>query len=384
MDIIAKKRQVQDAIDNIGSVTNYDNLRIIKRILNAVFGEEHNQIVIPTSIEHFEKVVTREEITLNRVYTNDALFDQIVNGCVLYEVLVHFPTLTITNSENNSVDIQDLYVSFYIRPDGRLKFEDIYGARTTYTNLQYRSGYKHSHLRIRSSNSNDSIFGKFCLGEGPISQVITLLMDGFDEINFNLFCLQLRNYVAWESLEGTPHFAMKNINISNNVLKQMPNDIFDHVLNMLSSLVIVKDNWIKRYAHVHFERKEVKVTISDEGEVDLASLIIASSQILAGVINRTFGYDRCSAATIISYSICTKDFENNYFSISGGDADIAFIDSTVPILKFKGEDKFLKVTGIDETIKTIKYAHPNLTKGLCKFLSEQFTKETIAAEGITF
>ena len=385
MDINERKKQVQDSIDSIGSRTNFDNLRKIKHILNGVFGEECNQIVSPSSVEQFEEVVRRSDVLVARVYIahDDGTFALVVEACVLYEVLVHFPSITITNTRGEFTEIRDLYASFHIRPDGRLKQSIIYGARTTYSNQHYLSCYIHSHLRHRSPTHLTHPFAKFCLGVGPIKQAMTLLMSEFDEINFNLFCLQLRNYVSWESLEGAPHFPMKRIGTSSDILKSIPYDLLDYIVDITTIQIINKEGWTRENLKFEFNRKEVKVTISDQGERDLAQLVVENSALLADVTRRSYGYEKYSSNYILSVSICIKDHHNNYFSLPENEIDDLSISPT-PILKFKGEDKFLKITGVDKNIKTIKYGHPEITSRLCKLFSEKFTKEVIASEGVTF
>ena len=57
-------------------------------------------------------------------------------------ILVHWPTVKVTNEFDESVEIWDLYAASIISSEGRLKIGPIFN-RSTYDNVQWISDYAH-------------------------------------------------------------------------------------------------------------------------------------------------------------------------------------------------------------------------------------------------
>lgn len=123
-------------------------------------------------------------------------------------IFVHFPDVTITNEQNDSMNIKDLYVRIPIYWNGTLnhRFEMIV---TTYTRTLFNAGYCHSHLHHLYGNK--PVFDTPCLGTGPLVRTCSVLTSNFTEDNWRLFCVELSRYVTVESLLGTPYFRMTSI-----------------------------------------------------------------------------------------------------------------------------------------------------------------------------
>lgn len=124
-------------------------------------------------------------------------------------ILVHFPKVTVTNENDRSVDITELWVKVDLSLDGTIEgtFQMM---RTEFTSEQFKSGYSHSHIPTR----NDSNFNEWatpCLGSGPLNGTISSLAANFSEDRWNLFCLELSKYVTVESLAGTPYTYLEHI-----------------------------------------------------------------------------------------------------------------------------------------------------------------------------
>lgn len=154
-----------------------------------------------------------------------------------YNILVHWPEVTVANEYNESIVIWHLYSKIIINPSGKLLSQPAFN-RTEYNEMQWYSDYAHSHLPginkvdIRSWRTS-------CLGEGPINNTIAKLRastwteyvygDG-DNIEHNysgttmytdmqvwqLFCWELDKYVHIESVEGGPYRRLKNVGLQNN------------------------------------------------------------------------------------------------------------------------------------------------------------------------
>lgn len=127
-------------------------------------------------------------------------------------IYVWWPTVTVTNEYDRSVNIKDLYAKIEIENDGYIPYEctGFLLNRATYTREQFTSDYMHSH--INGIPKNDfSNFQPPCLGSGPIRETISTLKNEYDETTWMLFCQELSMYVTVESIAGGPWRRMENI-----------------------------------------------------------------------------------------------------------------------------------------------------------------------------
>ena len=127
-----------------------------------------------------------------------------------YVILVWWPNVTITNENNKSVKIQDLYAQVKVAIDGRIPYEfwGFFLNRTTFPETQYNSHYLHSHV---PRFDGLPYFNRPCLGTGPINHTIMNLKNEFDVPMWMLFCHELNLYVQVESLRGGPYIRMETI-----------------------------------------------------------------------------------------------------------------------------------------------------------------------------
>ncbi len=127
------------------------------------------------------------------------------------KVTIHYPEILITNKLNHKLKIYDLFVSFYIDQSGMIK-NYIEGQRSSFTPLQLEKGYVHSHLPSSGFNKNT-----FCLGTG--TDILTAKMMFQNAVAnkssvvdfFQLFLMNLNNFVAYESLEGGPYIRISQL-----------------------------------------------------------------------------------------------------------------------------------------------------------------------------
>ena len=125
-------------------------------------------------------------------------------------IMVWWPRVTVTNENDRSVQIQDLYAKIQVTLDGRIPYEfrGFQLTRTTFPESQFTSGYIHSHIPHFSGIPN---FRDPCLGSGPINNTIMDLKNGYEEALWMLFCQELALYVTVESLRGGPYFRLETI-----------------------------------------------------------------------------------------------------------------------------------------------------------------------------
>lgn len=127
-------------------------------------------------------------------------------------LLVWFPEVTVTNENDRSVDIQDLYMKVPISADGSMDGSPTMN-RATYPLDQFLSDYMHSHSPGINKDS-PTLFQRICTGSGPIQNTIGNLNGGFDEDLWQLFCSELEDFVHVESLSGVPYRRMEKIGIT--------------------------------------------------------------------------------------------------------------------------------------------------------------------------
>ena len=128
-------------------------------------------------------------------------------------ILVYWPTVTITNEHNKSIEIKDLFAKVTLTMDGTIPYEYTFQLnRSTYNTDQffYSQGYMHSHI-AHIPKHNLSEFQNPCLGTGPIKDTIRTLNESNDEVIWMLFCRELALYVTVESLSGVPYNRLEEV-----------------------------------------------------------------------------------------------------------------------------------------------------------------------------
>ena len=124
-------------------------------------------------------------------------------------ILVYFPTITVRNEHDRSIDIQDVYIKIPINLDGEMR-SSFYINRATYSIVQFYSEYLHSHCPSLSK-TNARRFNSMCLGNGPIKDTMANLRADYDEDLWQLFCSELEDYLQTESLTGGPYKHLEQV-----------------------------------------------------------------------------------------------------------------------------------------------------------------------------
>lgn len=139
--------------------------------------------------------------------------DIIVPGSLLSNIfiLVRFPEVRVTNENDKFIDIWELYAKVSITFDGKIGSNGFLLNRAEYDMFQFKNNYLHSHISSIPTYDFTS-FQTPCLGRGPIRATITTLAtEEFDELRWQLFCLELSKYVQVESLAGGPYIRMESL-----------------------------------------------------------------------------------------------------------------------------------------------------------------------------
>lgn len=138
-----------------------------------------------------------------------AFIDDFILQNSLAYLYIRFPKVTVTNEDDKSVDIDELYVLVPINGNGTLK-RNFSMVRSSYSIIQWLSGYSHSHLPSISINRTPH-FAYPCLGNGPIGPTQDNLEDEFNIDMWGLFAFELEKYVTQESLLGGPYIKLESI-----------------------------------------------------------------------------------------------------------------------------------------------------------------------------
>lgn len=133
------------------------------------------------------------------------------------EILIHFPTVRVTNEHDKYVDIYDLYARVQFNYEGKLT-DNFQLLKATYTYDQLMSGYSHSHLPSIWRIQNTREWQYPCLGRGPIERTQERLWHNYNKDVWGLFAYELSKYVTVESLTGGPYIRLENIGKNSNQL----------------------------------------------------------------------------------------------------------------------------------------------------------------------
>lgn len=138
-------------------------------------------------------------------------------------ILVWWPEVKVTNENDRSVMIQDLYAQIQLTSEGNIPQESpgFLLNRSTYSITQFNEGYVHSHM-ITMDKETIHLRGFVppCLGRGPIRETINSLRFNNEETLWMLFCQELALYVTVESLAGIPYRHLEYLGEKSKLLEE--------------------------------------------------------------------------------------------------------------------------------------------------------------------
>lgn len=144
-------------------------------------------------------------------------------------ILVWWPEVKITNEHDRSITIQDLYAKIPVTSGGRIPrlSSGFFLNRTTYPLEQFTCNYMHSHIE-NIPHYELTKFQSPCLGTGPILRTLISLQNGYDDMAWSLFCVELSKYVTVESIAGRPWHYLERVGNGRKVPYGIP---LPHVLH---------------------------------------------------------------------------------------------------------------------------------------------------------
>jgi hypothetical protein len=197
--------EITEEVQYVSSINHYVKLSDLLKYGYEVDGDK---LVRRVLIEEFrEKLFTKYPYfvdTIKSLYGDnwDISYHTKFNK---YCLIIKFDKFSITNSKDQFHEIVDLYFLVPFTND-LLLHSSLYGGRGSMTTIEKAANYAHSHL-----NGGWSSIAAFCLGSGPISTYIAAFNVTPDENNLFSVLYNIKIYVEWESIEGTPYKYIENI-----------------------------------------------------------------------------------------------------------------------------------------------------------------------------
>lgn len=279
------------------------------------------------------------EATLNGLYRDhwDISYHRAFSKHCL---IIKFDEFTISNSNGQTHVIKDLYVLLPINKtsDNKISFTGgMYGGRGLVSNVEREAQYKHSHL-----NDSWNKVSHFCLGSGPISSYMVKFNLTPDENTLFSVLYNVKIYVEWESLEGTPYKYMKNLGKSEVTESE----------SISLSLVDTFKSYIKKY--------KLPLKMINQGKGN--KLILDESIIEVQLLDFVGTHISTTGGRVYRNKATGKCFrEGNVKTINEKSNDI--------LLTYKGEDIYSTVYNLTNfNIEDTEYVvHPYATKKFIEY-----------------
>ena len=221
-----------------GSLVLYDNklYKVLARVKKSVFIDTpngssnsflhtHIDDLSPLSYQSYRELITKK-------YTDGSIFKSADSLCnyfrkVLYKVYgedrievkmsdgyptvkVYFPKIVVRNSLDLEHTMTDVYLIIYFKYDKytsqtRWFFNQLW--RETYTPEEVHANYMFSHVNAIPGD----LTGSWCHGHSEFATYLNKCTLVFNPKDIVFFIEQVKAYMQWESIEGTPYKYIANI-----------------------------------------------------------------------------------------------------------------------------------------------------------------------------
>ena len=248
---------------------------------------------------------------------------------VNHTIIVRFPEVTVTNENNRSVKIQELYARVFVKDSGKLsgKFELI---RSYYPLDQWNSDYCHSHVSHVSIDWMEP-----CTGTGPINRTITRLHQDNDLNIWGLFCYELDKFVKVESIAGVPYRRLESIGLIDS--NPVTNPCYTGSVSLKQS--IISNELLKDFIETLIKNMPIKVAYMN-GSYTLGESFekfwIKASRVFAKWYNEKYKEKKVKANL---KTLVAKEVLNKYL-IRDGKVYTARINNRRSLADYQGEYLF--------------------------------------------
>lgn len=265
-------------------------------------------------------------------------------------ILVHFPSVRITNEYDKYVDIKHLYTKINIYYNG--SGDGIFGLnRAEYSYLHISSNYMHSHVGSIPIH-NFTSFQTPCTGRGPINSTLTSLAREYSEDLWRLFCLELDKYVQVESIEGVPYHRLEQLGTS---LMTVHDNVYEVINTFLSTSGIFTLNNAREFTKYFINNRKLKFNYKHNSYsigMPFNEFIVLISNEFINWYNTKFNRRECTNTleSLLRSGLLNKGIiSGNKVYFRNSIIDVASYANYVGkrICTFKGEDVRVVITDIE-------------------------------------
>lgn len=333
--------------------------------------------------EVFKDYYGEERVDLQNIMDKqDFLAKSTIRDAEYPFIIVHFPEVTVTNENNDSVLVKDLWAKVIITFNGKIH-SGFSLNRSTYQYSHWVSDYMHSHIP-GIPKTNITTFLSPCLGSGPIKNTIASLAGHFDEALWSLFCRELDVYTRTESLSGGPYRRMTNIGSAER-------SNYHYITDFDINIAYTYDNFelgnLKRFILYLIDKDVLKFNF-DNGTYSLAmdwyDYYITISDVFIEWYNKMYNEREMSHTLedLISMEIIVPvEIRDRHIFKATGVSAISQSMSRTRVLRFKGHDVLLHIepaeTADDVHIYHVlnKYISANILRTLLTIINYKYGRE---------
>lgn len=184
-----------------------------------------------------------------------------------FRIIIHFPKTTIIDKYNNSINVENLFISILYKIEGNriVGVESIDGKTLTFKGLQIESGYMHSHISPHNMKSNNNpSWSPFCLGSSEIALLkqkmcvdINYPMSMFHSLLINIKILSSNEYS-----DGIPNIRIQSLG-KTKVLKPL-----NHLHYLFTRVYKIITNNIFDYSNINVIIENNKLIITNPQELE--------------------------------------------------------------------------------------------------------------------
>lgn len=314
-------------------IGNYISVHRENELMRVSFRELH------TMVDPELYTSQRENHFLDALWAfgDKVLFKAVVNKFLKdnpVSVIVRFPIVTVTNEYNKSIVIKDLFVKLHISWEGTLTYGPVM-LRTTFTREEWDADYAHSHLPGISQHWEHP-----CLGRGPLQRTVTTLSYRTDnEEIWGLFCYELDKYVKVESIAGGPYRRIESVGVEGSVINN---------IGLYLSKPYIQSTQLKESIKEFIMNEDIPISYHDGGY----NFGISLNELWLRISDYYIKQENKKSFSPTQEDVVAKKLRSTLMEAlaSGGKfyrktirRNQAAYPTQNPVLKFKGQDIYVKI-----------------------------------------
>lgn len=262
------------------------------------------------------------------------------------KVLIHYPELEITDSNDNKITVYDLFAMYLFDSEGKL-IGGMKIKKTTFTPPQLSHRYIHSHTPTLGYEE----WKVPCYGQGPIKNTIRSCNVEFDRDLLTKLCWETDIYLHTESTDSGPYIRLAIVNSEKG-------DDFYEACHDIST---IPENVAESVVDYIIAHRLLKLTTYN-GLVTIGENPYKIPLIIGDIIKSTAG---CIGETERDTIVSNRMFLVKY-TVNNGKLYLAGNPPTsynISPVTFKGQDYNMKIID-DNNSETFLCASPSLTRAV--------------------